>query len=138
LHRTFTAAYAYPMDDLFLKFLKFGVVGATGVVVDFGITWICREKLRLNQYLANSLGFACAVVNNYVLNRIWTFHSEDPEIATQFGKFLLAASVGLAINNGIIYVLNERFKVPFYISKLIATGIVTLWNFWANYTFTFK
>lgn len=126
------------MNELFLKFLKFGVVGATGVVVDFGTTWICREKLRLNQYLANSLGFALAVVNNYVLNRIWTFHSEDPAIATQFGKFLVAAVIGLAINNGIIYVLNERFKVPFYVSKLIATGVVTLWNFWANYTFTFK
>ncbi|MCC6410927.1 MAG: GtrA family protein [Saprospiraceae bacterium] len=123
---------------MFLKFLKFGVVGASGVVVDFGITWICREKLRLNQYLANSLGFALAVVNNYVLNRIWTFNSEDPAIATQFGKFLIAAMIGLAINNGIIYVLNERFKVPFYVSKLIATGVVTIWNFWANYTYTFK
>jgi len=126
------------MNELFLKFLKFGVVGASGVVVDFGITWICREKLRLNQYLANSLGFALAVVNNYVLNRIWTFNSEDPAIATQFGKFLIAAMIGLAINNGIIYVLNERFKVPFYVSKLIATGVVTIWNFWANYTYTFK
>ena len=135
---TFAAAYASPMNELFLKFLKFGVVGASGVVVDFGITWICREKLRLNQYLANSLGFALAVVNNYVLNRIWTFNSEDPAIATQFGKFLIAAMIGLAINNGIIYVLNERFKVPFYVSKLIATGVVTIWNFWANYTYTFK
>jgi putative flippase GtrA len=126
------------MDELLYKFLKFGVVGATGVVVDFGITWVCREKLRLNQYLANSLGFVCAVVNNYLLNRIWTFHSNDPEIAVQFGKFALAALIGLAMNNGIIYVLNERFKVPFYMSKLIATGVVTLWNFWANYTFTFK
>jgi putative flippase GtrA len=126
------------MDELLYKFLKFGVVGATGVVVDFGITWVCREKMRLNQYLANSLGFVCAVVNNYVLNRIWTFHSNDPEIAVQFGKFSLAALIGLVMNNGIIYILNERFKVPFYMSKLIATGVVTLWNFWANYTFTFK
>ena len=126
------------MNELFLKFLKFGVVGASGVVVDFGITWICREKLRLNQYLANSLGFALAVVNNYVLNRIWTFNSEDPAIATQFGKFLIAAMIGLAINNGIIYLLNERLGLRFYTSKLIATGVVTLWNFWANYTFTFQ
>jgi putative flippase GtrA len=46
--------------------------------------------------------------------------------------------VGLALNNGIIYLLTERFKTNFYVAKLVATGIVMLWNFWANITFTFK
>lgn len=124
--------------DLLLKFLKFGVVGASGVVVDFGITWLLKEKARLNKYVANTSGFLCAVLSNYLLNRMWTFHSHDPAVATQFGKFLLASLIGLALNNGIIYVLNERFRFNFYGSKLVATGVVTLWNFWANYTFTFK
>ncbi len=119
------------------KFLKFGVVGFTGVFVDFGITWFCREKLRLNQYLANSTGFMCAVVSNYVLNRVWTFESHDPSVMMQFSKFLIASLIGLALNNGIIYLLNERYRVNFYVAKLAATAVVTLWNFWANYTFTF-
>jgi putative flippase GtrA len=125
-------------NDLLIKFLKFGVVGGSGVLVDFGITWLCKERLRLNQYVANSTGFICAVVSNYVLNRLWTFHSHNPDVSLEFGKFLLASLVGLVLNNGIIYLLNERLKVNFYASKLIATGIVTIWNFWANLTFTFK
>lgn len=125
------------MSELFIKFIKFGIVGASGVGVDFGITWLCKEKLRLNKYVANSTGFLCAVVSNYVLNRVWTFNSQDPAVAMQFSKFLLASLIGLGINNGIIYLLNERLGVKFYTSKLIATGVVTLWNFWANYTFTF-
>lgn len=126
------------MSDLVIKFLKFGIVGASGVGVDFGATWLCKEQLRLNKYVANSIGFLCAVLSNYLLNRVWTFHSQDPAVAAQFSKFLLASLVGLAINNGIIYLLNERLSVKFYTSKLIATGVVTLWNFWANYTFTFQ
>ncbi len=125
-------------NDMLWKFLKFGVVGFSGVFVDFGITWLCREKIKLNQYLANSTGFLCAVISNYILNRIWTFHSQDPSVMMQFSKFLLASLIGLAINNGIIYLLNERGKVNFYVAKLVATGVVTLWNFWANYTFTFN
>lgn len=125
------------MSELFIKFIKFGIVGASGVGVDFGITWLCKEKLRLNKYVANSTGFLCAVVSNYLLNRMWTFRSQDPAVAMQFSKFLLASLVGLAINNSIIFLLNERLGVKFYTSKLIATGVVTLWNFWANYTFTF-
>ncbi|MBK9335576.1 MAG: GtrA family protein [Lewinellaceae bacterium] len=122
---------------MFWKFLKFGAVGFSGVFVDFGVTWVCREKVRLNQYVANSTGFLCAVVSNYTLNRIWTFQSQDPSVALQFSKFLLASLIGLAINNGIIYLLNERFRVNFYVAKLAATAVVTVWNFWANYTFTF-
>ena len=125
-------------NELIWKFLKFGVVGGSGVFVDFGITWLLKEKLRLNAYVSNSMGFICAVISNFVLNRIWTFESHDPDVAVQFGKFGAIAAVGLAMNNGIIYVLTKRFKANFYVAKLIATGVVTLWNFWANITFTFK
>lgn len=126
------------MNDLILKFLKFGVVGVSGVVVDFGITWLLKEKARINQYIANSSGFLCAVVSNYILNRIWTFHSNDTHVGVQFAKFFFVALIGLAMNNALIYLLNERRKMPFYVSKGIATGIVMLWNFGANYLFTFS
>lgn len=125
------------MEDLFFKFVKFGVVGFSGVFVDFGVTWFFRDLLKINQYVANSTGFMCAVVSNYILNRIWTFHSTDPGIAVQFGKFFLVALIGLAMNNGIIYLLNERRGVKFYTAKLVATAIVMIWNFVVNYLFTF-
>ena len=65
------------------QFLKFCVVGGSGLFVDFGITYLCKEWLRLNKYAANSLGFLCASTTNYVLNRLWTFHNENPDIAGQ-------------------------------------------------------
>lgn len=125
------------MQEVLVKFLKFGVVGVSGTLVDFGITWLLKERLRLNQYFANSTGFGCAVVSNYILNRIWTFESHQESVATEFSMFLVASLIGLALNNGIIYLLNERNNLNFYLSKAIATGFVMLWNFWANYTFTF-
>jgi putative flippase GtrA len=126
------------MSDFLLKFFKFGLVGASGVVVDFGVTWLLKEQLRLNKYLANSMGFACAVLSNYILNRLWTFHSADPQVGVQFAKFAVVALVGLGMNNAILYFLNEQRGVQFYTSKLVATGIVMIWNFGANYLFTFR
>lgn len=125
------------MKELFIKFFKFGLVGVSGVVVDFGVTWLLKEQLRLNKYIANSAGFGCAVVSNYVLNRIWTFHSSDPHVGLQFAKFAIVALIGLGMNNGIIFWLTERRGVKFYPAKLMATGVVMLWNFGANYLFTF-
>ena len=125
------------MNDVVIKFIKFGIVGVSGVVVDFGVTWLLKEKARLNQYVANSSGFMCAVLNNYVLNRVWTFHSQDTAVGMQFARFFGVALIGLGMNNALIYFFNERQKLPFYTSKGIATVIVMLWNFGANYLFTF-
>jgi putative flippase GtrA len=125
------------MNDVIFKFLKFGIVGVSGVAVDFGITWLLKEKAKFNQYFANSAGFLCAVFSNYLLNRMWTFQSHDAAVGVQFAKFFFVALVGLGMNNALIYFFNEHQKFPFYFSKAIATGIVMLWNFAANYLYTF-
>ena len=119
------------------QFIKFCVVGGSGVFVDFGITYLFKEWFKLNKYVANSLGFLCASSTNYLLNRVWTFQNENPDIAGQYLRFLGIALVGLAINNLTIYVLHGRMKWNFYFSKLFAIGVVTFWNFFMNYFFNF-
>ena len=121
-----------------LKFIRFGIVGFSGVFVDFGITYVCKEKIKINKYISNSAGFLTATASNYTLNRIWTFHSIDPAIVTQFSKFLMISAIGLGINNTIIFILTNKFKMNFYVSKGIATLVVMLWNFFANYYYTFQ
>ena len=121
-----------------LKFIRFGIVGFSGVLVDFGITYVFKEKIKINKYISNSAGFLTATASNYILNRIWTFHSIDPAIVTQFSKFLMISAIGLGINNTIIFILTNKFKMNFYVSKGIATLVVMLWNFFANYYYTFQ
>ncbi|AKD02390.1 GtrA family protein [Pontibacter korlensis] len=125
------------LQSLFFKFLKFGVVGFSGLLLDFGVTYLVKEKLRWNKYIANSLGFLLASASNYYLNRIWTFHSADPEIGWQYSKFLAAALIGLILNNLIIYLLTNRTGINFYIAKFCAIVLVFFWNFFINYLYTF-
>jgi len=120
------------------KFIKFCAVGFSGMVIDFSTTWLLKEKLRINKYVANSTGFILAATSNYLLNRFWTFNSLNPRIATEYLSFLTISVIGLAINNLVIYILNERLKLNFYLSKLFAIGVVTVWNFFMNYLITFR
>jgi putative flippase GtrA len=120
---------------MLLKFLKFGIVGLTGMVIDFSITFLLKEKLKVHRYIASSTGFISAATFNYVLNRIWTFHSSDPEILIQYGKFIIISVIGLGINNLFLYLFEK--KLPFYVSKLFAIGVTMIWNFLANYYITF-
>ena len=122
---------------LILKFLKFCVVGFSGMVVDFGVTWLCKEKFGWNKYISNSLGFILAATNNYLWNRLWTFQSTNTNIPIEYGKFFLISIIGLIINNLTIYLLHGKLKWNFYLAKIFAIGVVTIWNFTMNYFFTF-
>ncbi|MEJ2880016.1 GtrA family protein [Pedobacter sp. GR22-6] len=121
----------------FFKFIKFGLVGFSGLLVDFGVTYLCKERLRIPKYISNSLGFLVATGSNFTLNRYWTFNNHDPNTVIQFGKFFVVSLVGLAISNSLIFLLHEKLKWNFYFAKVCAIVLVSLWNFFANYLYTF-
>jgi putative flippase GtrA len=128
----------YINDNIILSFLKFSLVGLSGMAVDFGVTWLFKEKVKINKFAANALGFSCAVSSNYFLNRWWTFHSTNPNITNEYVSFFAVSAVGLAINTLVLWVLVTKFKRNFYISKLFAIFITAVWNFSINFIYTFK
>lgn len=116
------------MNELLLL-IKFGIVGASGVVVDFCVTWLLKEKVKLHKYVANSVGFLMAATNNYIWNRWWTYESNDPKVASQYFVFILVSLVGLAFNNAAIWFFNDKQKMNFYVSKVLAVFVAMFWNF---------
>lgn len=119
------------------KFLKFCVVGFSGTAIDFGLTWLCKEIFKIPKFLANAIGFVVAATSNYILNRIWTWGSTNEQVGVEYVKFFAVSLIGLGLNTLILYIFNEKFKFNFYLSKVFATGVVMLWNFFANNFFTF-
>ena len=129
----------FVIDKLLLsKLLKFGIVGCSGMIIDFGTTYLCKEILKINKFISNGIGFILAATSNYFLNRNWTFNSQSEDIGTQYVQFMIVSTIGLGINSLVLYLLNEKLKWNFYFSKLIAIAITTIWNFFANLLFTFK
>ncbi len=127
------------LNQAFLfKFIKFGLVGFSGVFVDFGITYLAKEKLNIPKYVANAIGFIIAATSNYFLNRVWTFQSKNPEIAVEFTEFFIISLIGLGLNTLLLWILVSKFKMNFYFAKVFAIGLVTIWNFLANLFITFN
>ena len=108
------------------------------MLVDFGVTYVLKEIVRWNKYVANSLGFLCAASSNWLFNRVWTFQDSNPDVLLQYGKFVGISLVGLALNNTVVYLLHDRRGWGFYLAKVAAVLVVTLWNFTANYLYTFR
>jgi putative flippase GtrA len=108
------------------------------MLIDFGLTYLLKEKIKTNKYVANSVGFIAAATSNFYFNKYWTFQSTSDNVSVEFVSFLAIGLLGLVINNVVIYLLTERYKNNFYLSKFVAICAVTFWNFIMNYLFTFS
>lgn len=128
------------------RFIKFGIVGASGVLVNLSMLYagqeflfstIVSETLRLNLSLA--LAIFIATISNFSWNRIWTWHDRKSlrsvPIVVQFGQYALACWVGTAIQVALtnLFVLFMHY-LP---ANLIAVVIASLFNFVANDLWTF-
>ncbi len=129
----------YCLKSLIQKFIKFGFVGASGILVDFSITYLFKDIIGINKFVGNGFGFIVAASSNFFLNRIWTFKSKDPKIGKEMSKFIAIASAGLAINTFIVWFFCQGvFQFNFWVAKLVAISVVFIWNFSMNYFFNFK
>ena len=127
------------------RFARFLTVGALGTFLDFSLLSILKA-LGLSTLIANSLSFSAGVVNNFTWNRLWTFaDAKGSDWRKQLVQFLLVSLVGLALNNAIILWLETplgqflgRPNYGYLPAKVIATGVVVFWNYFANRYWTFR
>jgi dolichol-phosphate mannosyltransferase len=127
------------------RFIKFGIVGASGVIVNLAVyvgqeylfTEIAQQTLRLNLSLA--LAIFIATISNFFWNRRWTWQDRKQHrtvpVVVQFGQYALACWVGIAVQFG----LTNLFALflHYMVANLIAVVIASLFNFVANDFWTF-
>lgn len=127
------------------RFARFLTVGALGTLLDFGLLTTLKW-VGLPTLFANSLSFSAGVINNFALNASWTFADRRTKNRrAQFFQFLLVSLIGLLINNAIVLLLETplgawmgREAWGYLPAKVLATGVVVFWNYFANRNWTFK
>lgn len=138
------------------KFIKFAIVGAIGTVIDFGVMNLLVIVFKIPKLFAQAVSFTLAVINNYLLNRIWTYpESRSKSALHQFSLFLLISLVGLGIRTPLfaglswgITLLVEKANSPtlFFKPDIIGNNValaicivvVLMWNYFANRKWTFN
>jgi len=124
--------------EIFVKPLwKFTLVGLVGVGINFGLTFIQKEVLKWNKYIANTNAYIIAVLVNFMLNRFWTFTAQNQDIQGQFFRFILIAGIATIMNHFIVYLAHHKLKVKFYWSKAIAVCVIFVWNFMLHSLYTY-
>jgi dolichyl-phosphate beta-glucosyltransferase len=133
----------------FWIFLKYAVVGTIGTVVDVGTLYLFVEYVHIPLLISTTLSFILAVINNFILNKYWTFQNTNSNIRKQFIKFLIVALIGLGLTLILMYLFVYIINIPdiilynigikgYVLSKLLTSIIVLLWNFLGNKYWSFK
>lgn len=120
------------------QFIKFCIVGAIGTVIDMGVFTLILYTTSLNILIISTISFACAVVNNFMLNKAWTFKDKSRRRKTQFIKFAGVSLVSLAFRLPTLYVLVSYFSLWEPAANFIAILVATIVNFIGNKLWTFK
>jgi len=122
------------------KFLKFGIVGASGLVVNLTVFTIVQRVLpdhitNLKFSIIYTTAFLCGGISNYLLNRIWTVRSPNdptPKKANYLSVSLAALAVGLLILWAEQPYLGQGF-VLWFVSTAGAISV----NYFANTCWAF-
>ena len=61
------------MKKLIAQVLKFGVVGGTAFLIDYGIMIALTEFCGINYLISSGISFVVSVIYNYILSVHWVF-----------------------------------------------------------------
>jgi putative flippase GtrA len=120
-----------------LQFVRFGVVGASGYVVNLAIFAFAVHVLSVDYKVAAVLAFLVSVANNFWWNRHWTFGARDGHAGFQAARFLLVSAGAFAISYMLLLLLVEvagLAKVPAQAIAIVAATPLSflgqkLWSF---------
>lgn len=108
-----------------LRFLRFGVVGVAGFLVDYGSYLLFSSLMPF--YLARLLSFAVAVCTTWLLNRSWTFQQNPSHHAwpMELLIYFLSMSLGGIFNLGTsLLLLNFMRQLPHLALLALAAGSI--------------
>lgn len=128
------------------QFIKFGVVGVMGAIVDFGSYNILTRVIGWNDiyYLAgyeiiaaNLVSVFLAIINNFIFNKYWTFRDTNEKVVQQWSQYFALNFTTFVLNQ--ILTSFFTFRVPIIaavfgpqkdnIAKALAIGLILFLNF---------
>ncbi|MBD1810289.1 glycosyltransferase [Microcoleus vaginatus DQ-U2] len=120
------------------KFLRFGIVGFSGVFVNMGVLYVLFDILGLGLTRSLIVAGELAIISNFLWNDLWTFgdiSKRQPgsrQRLKRLLKFNTICLMGLILNVLLVNLLFNVLGMNKYFANLIAIATVTLWNFWIN------
>ncbi|HEX8923696.1 MAG TPA: GtrA family protein, partial [Patescibacteria group bacterium] len=132
-------------EEFTQKFLKFGVVGGVGFVINTVVGRLFKNALThpdsnisFVNFISNAMAAELSIISNFTFNNLWTFSKEKisnvADLLPKFVTFNLSSLVtGILIPSIVIGVLTSVFGDHFFVYQVIAIFGLTIPLNWFVY-----
>lgn len=131
------------------RFLKFCLVGASGVPVNLLFTWLGHRLLfpslgaEARTAAASLLGIVVSIFTNFLLNDLWTWSDREKAagrgpLLARLGRFYLVCSIASAIQFGTAMALGVWLRLHYLLAQLAGIALAMAVNFVVNNAWTFR
>jgi putative flippase GtrA len=121
-----------------LQLVRFGLVGAAGFIVNLAVYALFVHPIGVDYHIAAVAAWIVAVLNNFVLNRHWTFDARDGRARFQAARFVLVSLVAFGFSLLLLTLLVEGAGLAKVPAQALAVAASTPLNFLGNKLWSFR
>jgi putative flippase GtrA len=121
------------------EFLRYLAASALALLIDTGTLWILTSVLNVQYLISGAVAFLLGLSVVYILSVLWVFeHRSLRSVPVEFLVFATIGVIGLALNEGVLWLFTGFFGFHYLASKGISVVIVFSWNFIARKFLLFR
>jgi putative flippase GtrA len=121
-----------------LQLVRFGLVGGAGFAVNLAVYALFVHSIGVDYHVAAIAAWLVAVVNNFVLNRHWTFDAGEGRAHFQALRFFCVSLVALGISLVLLTLLVEGGGIAKVAAQALAVAASMPLNFLGNKLWSFR
>ena len=125
-------------NNTFVQLFRYGFVAVGAFAVDYGVYFLLSYIMGVQYLVAALAGFVMGTATNYLISKYLVFQGEPKSRTFEVLLVFLISGVGLLWLELGLYALTDIYGIHYLISKLIMTGVVFLWNFFARKLFMYS
>jgi putative flippase GtrA len=134
---TLPAVFRYLLrtgESPFIQYLRFGTVGAAGVLVDSGVLLLLVQITDVPTVIAKLVAGEVATICNFIGNDCWTFRAapgsvDRPNLARRFLTYNAISIAGVVAAALLLDIFLHYFRGALLGCNLAAILIISVWNF---------
>jgi putative flippase GtrA len=126
-------------DNVSIQVFRYVLAGGVAYGVDYGSLIALTEGFGVYYLTSSAIAFLMGTVASYSLNAGWVFNKRTFESRRiEMSVFLVIGIIGLVLNQYAIWFFTERAGFYYIYSKVMATIMVFLVNFFARKYILFR
>ncbi|MCX5999164.1 MAG: GtrA family protein [Chloroflexi bacterium] len=119
------------------RFVKFCIVGGSGVIVNEGLLWLLHDMAGFFLYPSSIIAIEASIWNNFTWHELWTFRDRRQGTAwKRIGKFHVVSAGAMILNMATLALLTEVFDINHLIANIVGIAFAFTCRFFVDTSWT--